>query len=94
MALKRSRVRVPLGPSKPSFHPLVQPAKGLFISVRKGMTVAKQKDNPLDNLGNRLRELLKEIEGLLTPQQPKRARALVPVPIRVPRPTSNRRSPY
>lgn len=58
------------------------------------MAVAKQKENPLDNLGNRLRELLKEIEGLLNPQQPKRERALVPVPIRVPRPTNRRRNPY
>jgi hypothetical protein len=55
--------------------------------------VAKQKENPLDKLGERLREILKEIEGLLNPQPPKRQRALVPVPIRVPRPTQ-RRNPY
>ncbi len=93
MALKRSRVRVPLGPSKPCFYPLVQPVQGLFFSKERRRLVAKQKETPLDNLGNRLRELLKDLENLLNPQ-PKRARALVPVPIRVPRPNNNRRNPY
>ena len=53
--------------------------------------MAKQKENPLENLGNRLREVIKEIEGLLFPQPPKRAR--VPVPVQVPQRRTNRR-PY
>ncbi|MBL8120899.1 MAG: hypothetical protein JNJ78_25555, partial [Anaerolineae bacterium] len=55
--------------------------------------VAKQKRNPLDNIGNRVRELLEDLDRLLNPQQPKRERALVPIPIRNPRPV-NRRNPY
>ena len=49
--------------------------------------MAKAKENGLDTLGNRLRDILEAMERLLNPQQPKRA--LVPVPVRVPRP--NRR---
>ncbi len=56
--------------------------------------MAKKQENPLDKLGEKLKELLKEIEGLIAPQQPKRERALVPVPVQVPRPTNRRRSPY
>ena len=52
--------------------------------------MAKQKETVLDDLGNRLRELLEALERLLNPQQPKRVP--VPVPARVPRP--NRRTPY
>jgi hypothetical protein len=91
MALKRSRVRVPLGPPKPLSIPWC--TAGVFISARKGIAVAKQQENPLDKLGERLREILKEIEGLLNPQLPKRERALIPVPVRTPRPPQ-RRNPY
>ncbi|MBL8156444.1 MAG: hypothetical protein JNM70_19850 [Anaerolineae bacterium] len=52
--------------------------------------MAKSKRNPLENLSSRLRGLLEEVERLLNPPQPKRAR--VPVPVRV-RPEP-RRSPY
>ena len=99
MALKRSRVRVPLGPSyadTPS--PLLMLSTGDFYFPptvmrslsREGIVVAKQKNSPLDNLGSRVRELLEDLERLLNPPQPKRERALVPIPIRNPRPTDRR----
>ncbi|MBZ0281316.1 MAG: hypothetical protein K8L97_11295 [Anaerolineae bacterium] len=50
--------------------------------------MAKQKRNPLQNIGSRLREILEDMERLLNPQPPKRVP--VPVPVRVPR----SRSPY
>ncbi|MBI5670614.1 MAG: hypothetical protein HZC41_21695 [Chloroflexi bacterium] len=56
--------------------------------------MAKQKRSILDDLGNRVRELLEDMERLLKPSQPKRAPVPVPVPVRVPRPESRKRSPY
>jgi hypothetical protein len=56
--------------------------------------VAKQKRSILDDLGNRVRELLEDMERLLQPGQPKRAPVPVPVPARVPRPQPRKRSPY
>ena len=60
--------------------------------MRKGCIVAKQKQSPLDRLSNGLREIVDAVDRLLNPPQPKRAP--VPVPVRVPRPQDNRRSPY
>ena len=56
----------------------------------KGCIVAKQKQSPLDKIGNRLRDLLDAADRLLNPPQPVR----VPVPVRVPRPQDTRRNPY
>ena len=52
--------------------------------------MAKQKRNVLDNLANRLREVLEDMDRLFNPQQPKRAR--VPVPVRVPQ--NPKQNPY
>lgn len=52
--------------------------------------MAKQKQSALDKLGRGLRELFEELERLLNPPQPKRARVPVPVPVRPPQ----RRNPY
>lgn len=60
------------------------------LQFRKGIVVAKQKRTTLENLGNRVRELLEDLDRLLNPQQPKRERALVPIPIRNPRPIDRR----
>jgi hypothetical protein len=61
--------------------------------MRKVIVVANQKSAEPDSLGNRLRELLEELERMVNPQRPKRAPVPVPVPVRVPqRPT--RRDPY
>jgi hypothetical protein len=57
---------------------------------RKGTDVAKQKRNVLDNVASRLREVLEDMERLLNPPQPKRAR--VPVPVRMPQ--DPKRNPY
>jgi hypothetical protein len=98
MALKRSRVRVSLGPSIIQ-APIEIPRSSLIVNLRgdflftgeRGLAVAKQKQGVLDNLGNRLREVLEDLERLLNPQsQPKRVP--VPVPVRIPRPTP--RNPY
>jgi hypothetical protein len=51
------------------------------------MAVAKHKRNVLDNLANRLREVLEDVDRLLNPPQPKRAR--VPVPVRMPQNPKN-----
>ena len=63
-----------------------------WCKMRKGCIVAKQKQSPLDRLSNGLREIVDAVDRLLNPPQPKRAP--VPVPVRVPRPQDNRRSPY
>jgi hypothetical protein len=67
--------------------------KGFIFSRRahrKGLDVAKQKRNVLDNVASRLREVLEDMERLLNPPQPKRAR--VPVPVRMPQ--DPKRNPY
>jgi hypothetical protein len=94
MALKRSGVRIPLGPlaivndtircvDAPSSHD-----EGAFCFLpgyRKGTVVANQKRNPLDELAKRLRGLLDDIDRLLSPQpSPKPVRVPVPVPVRRP----------
>ena len=50
--------------------------------------MAKHKRNVLDNLANRLREVLEDMDRLLNP--PKRAR--VPVPVRMPQ--NPKHTPY
>ena len=60
------------------------------VQMRKGCIVAKQKQSPLDKIGNRLRDLLDAADRLLNPPQPVR----VPVPVRIPRPQDTRRNPY
>ncbi|MBK8022905.1 MAG: hypothetical protein IPK19_16110 [Chloroflexi bacterium] len=51
--------------------------------------MAKQQRKLLDDMAERLRELLGEIERLLNPQQPKPVRVPVPVPV----PTQPQRRP-
>ena len=64
-----------------------------MVQNEKGCIVAKQKQNVLEKLGNRLRELLDSVDRVLNPPQPKRVP--VPVPVRAPRPHyNNRRNPY
>ncbi len=54
--------------------------------------MANKKRGTLEDLGNRLRGLLEDVERLLNPQQPKPIRVPVPVPVRAPR--TSRRDPY
>jgi hypothetical protein len=54
--------------------------EGVFSS-RKVNAVAKAKRNVLDDLADGVREILRDLDRILNPQQ-KPARALVPVPVR------------
>lgn len=56
------------------------------------MVVAKQKQNLVDKIASRVRELLNEIDRLITPQPTQRP---VPVPVRIPvRPERRMRNEY
>ncbi|NWG17545.1 MAG: hypothetical protein HXY41_13030 [Chloroflexi bacterium] len=55
--------------------------------------MAKQKRSIWDDLGNRVRELLDDMERLLKSGS-KRAPVPVPVPARVPRPQPRKYNPY
>jgi hypothetical protein len=63
-----------------SSKPLSSPLKGFFH--RKASAVAKTKRNVLDDIADGVREILRDFDRLLNPQQQKPARVLVPIPIR------------
>jgi hypothetical protein len=52
--------------------------------------MANRERNPLDEIARRVRDWMKELDTLLNPQQPQRAR--VPVPVRTPQ--DQRRNNY
>lgn len=85
MALRRSRVRVSLGPCD---NPKLRQCRGFFSKTartgneeRKAATVSKHKQTIWDDLVEIGREVLEKIDALLHPEK-QRKPVRVPVPVR------------